>query len=391
MSRPRPVLLFVVNADWFFVSHRLQLAQACQRAGYEVHLCAGESEARQVVERAGVIFHPLSIDRGGTHPFHEAATIRSLFEVHRAVRPDIVHHVTIKPVLYGGLIARALAVPAVHSVSGLGYVFIQNAHDHPAKRVLRAGLERLYRLVFSEPRSRVVFQNPTDRAHFVDRGLVPLERTRLVAGSGVDAERFAECPLPPLDAPLVLLPARLLYDKGVGEFVAAARALRARHPTWRFVLAGRIDPGNPARIDEATVRSWVAEGTVEWWSDRGPLDMPGAYAAAALVVLPSYREGLPLAVAEAQCVGRAVVTADVPGCRDAIVDGETGWLVPARDTASLESTMERAILEVDELKRRSQNAAKFACATFAQRRIFEELLSIYSELGVPGAASTLAT
>lgn len=344
-------------------------------------MCAGESEARSVIEAEGFVFHPLEIDRGGTNPLRDGKTLRALGAVYRRVKPDLVHHVTIKPVLYGGICARFLGIPAVHAVSGLGYVFIQNQGDGRAKLVLRHVLERVYRFVFSAKRARVIFQNSSDRAQFVERGLVAQSKTRLVPGSGVDPNRFRATPLPE-GPPILLLPARLLFDKGLQEFVDAARALRARHPEWRFVLAGRIDPGNPAAATESVVRGWVDEGVVEWWTGLGPEEMPAAYARASLVVLPSYREGLPLAVAEAAACGRAVVTTDVPGCRDAIVPERTGWLVPARDAVALERTIELALSARTELVRRSVEAAAFARERFSSAAIHEAILSIYQELDV---------
>ncbi len=373
-------LVVVVNADWFFVSHRLRLGAACRDAGYDVHVCAGESEARATIEAEGFTFHPLPIDRGGTNPRRDAKTIAALFSLYRRLRPDVVHHVTIKPVLYGSLAARAVGVPAiVNAVSGLGYVFIPRERPSVRHALLRGALENTYRVALGAPHCRVIFQNESDRARFVESRLVDEKRTVIIHGSGVDANRFGPSPLPEGN-PLVVLPARLLWDKGVGEFVEAARALKKQRPEVRFALVGRVDPGNPASVPEPTVTSWVREGIVEWWGSVPVADMPSVYRQASLVVLPSYREGLPLVLAEAAASGRACVTTDVPGCRDALLPNETGWLVPDRDAKSLASAILLALSDRQVLEQRSAAAVRFANMRFRQERVFEETLRIYDEL-----------
>jgi glycosyltransferase involved in cell wall biosynthesis len=381
--RPRR-LLFVVNADWFFVSHRLQLARACLDAGYEVALCAGESDARARVEREGIRFFPLPIDRGGTHPLRDAGTLASLVRTYRAFLPDLVHHVTIKPVLYGSMAARAVGVRGiVNAVSGLGYAFIPRAgerrHRAALRGALRSALRAAYRVALSGARTRVIFQNEDDRDTFTSSGLVERERTRLIRGSGVDLQRFVATPLPE-GAPLVLMPSRLLSDKGVGELVEAARALKPRHPHARFVLLGRIDPGNPAAFRAEQVQSWVAEGVVEWWPAASHADMPEQYRQAHVVVLPSYREGLPLALAEAAASARAVITTDVPGCRDTVLDDETGWLVPARDHRSLERALDAALSDRAGLVRRGLAGRRLAEERFDLREVIARTHATYDEL-----------
>ncbi len=373
-------VLFVVNADWFFVSHRLGLARAVREAGYDVLVCAGQSEAAEVIRDEGFEFHPLPIERGGTNPLKDAVTIGALAGLYRRIRPDIVHHVTVKPVLYGSAVARSLGVRGiVNAVSGLGYAFIER--DTPSKRhaALRLGITTAYRFALGAKNSRVIFQNRDDCERFVQGGLVKRERTRLIPGSGVDTLRFSPTPLPQ-GVPIALLPARLLWDKGVGEFVEAARQLRSEGLPARFVLVGRVDPGNPASISLDTVEKWVAEGVVEWWGEKRPHEMPDVYGKASVVVLPSYREGLPLALAEAAACGRAVITSDVPGCRDTVDSRTTGWLVEVRSAPALAKCLGTALRHPDELERRGAAAASFARGKFRQERVFSDTLRIYDEL-----------
>lgn len=381
-SSARPRLLFVVNADWFFASHRLSLGRACIEAGFDVFLCAGASDekARREIEAAGIRFSPLPIERGGTRPTQELRTVAALVRVYRAIRPDIVHHVTIKPVVYGSVVARALgARGVVNAVTGLGYAFIPRAEDGVTHRALRRSLWFAYRAALDGRRTRVIFQNEEDRGTFVDRGLVARQRTVVVPGSGVDFSAFAPTPLP--DGPFVaLMPARLLLDKGVVEFVEAAQRLRLRWSDARFVLLGRIDPDNPAAIRQEKVEEWVRSGVVEWWGHREHQEMPAALARAHVVVLPSYREGLPLALAEAAAAGRACITTDVAGCRDTVRDGETGWLVPARDSLAVERALEEALGDRSETERRGRLAAAFARERFGIDSVVARTLSVYRDL-----------
>ncbi len=378
----KPRLLFVVNVDWFFVSHRLALANACREAGYDVHVCAGETQSRGLIEQAGFEFHALPIDRGGTHPGRDLKTLRYLFTLYRNLRPSLVHHVTVKPVLYGGLAAKILRIPAVAAVSGLGYAFIPQEHEGTTRRLLKHSLKRLYKVALSSANCRVIFQNPADRDLFTNWKLVNKEKTVILPGSGVDLSRFVHSPLPH-GPPIVLLPARLLWDKGVREFVKAAAIVQKKFPTARFALVGRLDSENPAAIKKTELDSWLETGAIEWWGAAASAEMPAIYKKATLVVLPSYREGLALVLPEAGATGRAVVTTDVPGCRDAIIPGQTGWLVPARSVAPLAAAIIEALEDYEELQRRSLAAYQLAKDSFRQEIVFEATISQYKQLGVP--------
>jgi glycosyltransferase involved in cell wall biosynthesis len=376
----RPRLLFVVNADWFFLSHRLPLARACAAAGFDVGVCAGDTGNGPTIEAEGFRFIPLRIERGGTRPVEELFTAANLARAYLAFRPDIVHHVTIKPVLYGSIAARALGVRGiVNAVSGLGYVFIPRAEDRLRNRVLRRALWTAYRVALDGKQTRVIFQNEDDRSTFVGKKLVRPERTALVRGSGVDFRRFPSVPLP--DGPFTaVLPARLLWDKGIGEFVDAATRLKRRWPDARFVLLGRIDHGNPAAIDQPRVDEWVKSGVVEWWGSIEHAAMPDAYGRAHVVVLPSYREGLPLALAEAAAMGRPCITTDVPGCRDVVAHEETGWLVPARDSVGLENALESALSSPERLAAMGRAGTRLAEERFGLDAVIRRTLSLYAEL-----------
>jgi glycosyltransferase involved in cell wall biosynthesis len=373
-----PRAIFLVNYDWFFVSHRLALGEALRDAGFDVAVAALQTGAHEAIERAGLRFHPMPFEPGGRNPAQEARTLAAITALYRNERPDLVHQVTVKAVLYGSLAARALGVPAVvNAISGLGYVFIERPEDRAPQKALRMAVKSTYRVALSNPRSRTIFQNPDDRATFEEARLIRRERTVMIRGSGVDTDRFQATPLPE-GPPLAVLPARMLRDKGVEEFVNAARSLRGRFPGARFALVGGVDTQNPAGIPQATLEGWQREGVIEWWGHRK--DMPEIFRQAHLVVLPSYREGLPLALAEAASSARACIATDVPGCREVVRHGSTGWLVKARDSGALAEAMAEALGSREELERRGRAGRAMAEAELSRPAVIARTVALYREL-----------
>ncbi|ABE45881.1 glycosyltransferase family 4 protein [Polaromonas sp. JS666] len=368
-------LMFVVNVDWFFLSHRLPIALEAQRQGYQVHIATGLTDRLDELQRHGLVVHPLALDRSSVGLGNAWRTVAQLWRVFRAVRPDVVHLVTIKPVLLGGLVARLAGVPAVvAAVSGLGFVFM--AHGAKAK-VRRWLVGALYRVALGHRNLKVIFQNPDDLRSLAKVADLPDSRVTMIRGSGVDLERYIPQPLPG-GVPVVVLAARLLADKGVLEFVQAARLLKQRGCHARFALVGTVDPANPTSFTQAEVDAWVTEGVVEWWGHRS--DMPQVLVAAQLVVLPSYREGLPKVLLEAAACGRAVVTTDVPGCRDAIDPGVTGVLVPVCNAAALADAMEVLINSPARCQAMGDAGRALAESAFDERQVVAAHLRIYQEL-----------
>ncbi len=370
--RPAPILLYVVNVDWFFVSHRLPIALAAQQLGYRVHVATGVTGRRAELEAHGLVVHPIPIDRGASGPVGAWRMAVAIWQVLRAVRPDLVHLVTIKPVLFGGLAARLAGIGSVvAAVSGLGYVFVARGPWAAVRRVL---ISAWYRLVFSNRNVVVIFQNTDDREQLSRATHLAPARCELIRGSGVNLGEYVLQPQP-AGVPLVLLAARLLADKGVREFVQAAIMLRRQGCAARFVLVGDVDPANPASLEQSELDAWSRDQVVECWGHRS--DMPLVLAQARLVVLPSYREGMPKVLLEAAACGRAVVTTDVPGCRDAIEPGVTGVLVPPRDADALARAI-RALLE-DEARCRAMGLAARALAEreFDVRRVVARHLELY--------------
>ena len=368
-------LLFVVNTPGFFISHRLPVAEGARQAGFEVHVATGFGEACQQIIDAGFKHHLLPISRSGKNPWAELVCIVSLCRLMRKVRPVLVHLVTIKPVLYGGVAARFTGVRCVvAAVSGLGSVFIAQGKK---AAVLRGVIKLLYRLAFGHRNLKVIFQNPDDCDALVKLNTLSISQAKLIRGSGVS---LADYPFvaEPSGSPVVAMAARLLKDKGVGEFVAAARLLKQRGVDARFWLIGDPDPGNPATVTEAEMCVWKEEGAVELFGYRK--DIAQLFALSNIVVLPSYREGLPKVLVEAAACGRAVVTTDVPGCRDAIEEGKTGLLVPVRSVDALSDAIEHLIIDASLRQQFGQAGRHLAEREFAIERIVDAHLTVYAQL-----------
>jgi glycosyltransferase involved in cell wall biosynthesis len=381
-GRPHRVI-FVVNDAPFFLSHRLPLAEGARRAGYEVHIATPDHPARWAIMEQGFEFHPIPMSRSGAGLVGEFRTLRALFGLYRALQPDLVHHVTHKPVLYGSVAARVLGVPAVvNAVSGLGYAFIAEGAVAEVRRRLMLAL---YRVALGHPNSGVIFQNPDDVALFRAAKALSGARVVLIPGSGVDLDQFYPVPEPE-GCPVIVLPARMLWDKGVGDFVEAIRILKGRGVEVRALLVGDPDPGNPRSVDRERLIGWAREGIVEWLGHQ--TDMPRVLAHCHIVCLPSsYREGVPKTLLEAAAAGRPVVTTDVPGCRDVVRDGENGLVVPPREPALLAQALE-ALLGDRTLRLQfgASNRAR-AVVEFGVDRVVEGTIDLYRELlpsRVPG-------
>jgi len=370
----RPHLLFLVTEDWYFCSHRLPLARAALNAGFKVTVVTRVRRHAAQIREAGLELIALSMSRRSANPLRELATLREIISIYRSTRPDIVHHVALKPVLYGSVAAR-LAGPTrvVNALAGLGYLF--SSTDKRA-RLLRPVIETGFRLLFRSPGTRVIVQNPDDQAWITGR-IVERSRTVVIRGSGVDLSRF-----PPMTEPdgasLVVMPARLLRDKGVMEFVDAARMLRADGIAARFALVGDPDPENLAAIPHTQVEAWRREGVVECWGWRE--DMPEVFRQAHVVCLPSYREGLPKALIEAAATGRALVTCDVPGCREVVRDGDNGLLVPPRNSDALARALRTLIGDRDLRRSMARRSRERAVAEFSLDRVTADTLALYRSL-----------
>jgi glycosyltransferase involved in cell wall biosynthesis len=370
-GRKKPKLLFVVTEDWYFVSHRLQLAVAACEAGFEVALATRVKKHGDIIRRAGISLIPFELSRRAGNPLLE---LMGLFFLYRRERPDIVCHVALKPVFLGGLAGRLAGVRAqVNAVAGLGWLFIsQGRMARWLSLLIRLILARL----LSAPRCRVVVQNPDDAELLKEAGMTE-SHLRMIRGAGVDTYEF----LPSSESPepvCVVLASRVLWDKGVGEFVEAARQLKKDGVKARFVLVGDPDPDNPAAVPDATLHAWQKEKVVEWWGHRD--DMVTVFHAAHVVCLPSYREGLPKVLLEAASCGLPIVTTDVPGCREVVREGENGLLVPARDAKALSDALLRLIKNPELRAEMGHSSREIVLREFSSEKVIAQTLDLYEEL-----------
>lgn len=374
------ILLFA-NTDWYLYNFRRSLAQALAAAGHEVLLVSPPGPFGEQLQALGLRWLPAPMERRSLNPAREFALIWWLRRLMIQEEVDLVHGFTIKCVVYGALAARWAGVTArVNAITGLGYVF--TSRDLMA-RLLRPLVRVAFRLALGGEQARLVVQNPDDAALFCQAGLVEPERVRLILGSGVNCERFSPVATisdqRQVEGPVrVLLPARLLWDKGLAELVEAARLLREKGRPIHLLLAGEPDAGNPGEIPRAQLRLWEEEKLLDWLGHVK--DMPALYRTVDLVVLPSYREGLPKGLIEAAACGLPLVTTDVPGCREVVTDGVEGLLVPARDPAALAEAIGRLAADPELRKRMGIAARAKALACFDERIVISQVLAVYCEL-----------
>jgi len=376
-----PHVLFVVNEAAFFESHRAVLAAALRARGARVSLLAPRDAAFSRLEASGVSCIDWNLRTRSRAPRDEARAVLDAIAKVRIARPDIVHCVTIKGMLYGGIAARAANVRStVYAVSGLGTMFTDAREAGMRTRSMRAVLVAAYRGLMGYSRARVIVQNEEDRDTLLRWQATSPSQITLVHGSGVDLDRFAVAPWPTTSPPIVLHPARLLRNKGIEEMVEAALLLRSKGSKARIVLAGGLREDHPEGIARATVESWVASGAVEWLGEVAKSEMPAWFARASVVALASHREGLPLALIEASASGRPCVTTDVPGCRQVVVHGQTGWIVPVRSAPALAEALHEALSDTAEAARRGTAARQRAEQMYGTEQVIGAQLGVYRQL-----------
>ncbi|MCU4499507.1 glycosyltransferase family 4 protein [Acinetobacter radioresistens] len=369
------IIAYIVNVDWFFISHRLPIALEALTQGHEVHIFAKDTGRMSYLESLGLKVHPINLARGSINPFSSFKLLSDLKNKLKKIKPDVVHLVTIKPVLIGGLASILAKVPSiVYAISGLGFIFTNTMLK---AKILRLGIIPLYRLALSAKNKTVIVQNLDDLRILRQYVAIPESQTILIPGSGVDLKQFDFQPLP-LKNKIVLMACRLLADKGVYEFHKSAQLLKEKYSDVRFVLVGGIDSDNPASLTEQELNEWVQKGDLEWWGHQS--NMPEVLSQATIVVLPSYREGMPKVLLEAQALGRPIVTTDVPGCREAIENGKTGFLAQVKDEHSLANAIEKMIINDELCLEFSRNARALAEHKFDIKQVVKTHMNIYENL-----------
>lgn len=368
-------LFFVANVDWFFMSHRLPLALEALKEGDKVWLLTADTGRKQEIEALGIRFLTIPFKRSGRNPLHELRCLWLLCKYYRRYRPDVIHHITLKAALLGSLAAKlTFSRGVVNAISGLGYNFT-DGRDGLLQKIVRL----LIRTAFRSRRFSFILQNPDDVKTIRELHLVPPSHIHLIKGSGVDLEVFSYMPPYPKEKLHVLFPARILLDKGVMEFIEAAKSIREEAKgKVLFVLAGDCDRENLAVLREENLLPLLEQGYIEWIGFQK--NMLPVYQQSDIVVLPSYREGLPKSLIEACAVGRPVVTTDVPGCRECVREGWNGFLVPAKDSGALVKSLLQLIKDGELRVLFGQNSRKLAEQEFSLTAVIEKHREIYTEL-----------
>ena len=376
MPGDAPKLLYVVNIPRFFLSHRMPLALAARQSGYDVQVATSvqDSDSVKSILDQDLRLHPIPLSQHGMNPLSELRTINALRRLYSGLKPDLIHHISIKPVLYGGIAARLTRRRAiVHAMSGLGYVFVSG--DLRAS-LLRRVTRPLFRSVTAGARNRMIFQNADDQKFFLKHGMISGEKALLIRGSGVDENVFTPQAEPLDELPVVLFAGRLLWQKGIGDFVEVARRLRGRA---RFRVVGYEEATSPLSVPAARLRAWADEGLIEWLGKRD--DMPQVYAGSNIVCLPStYGEGVPKVLIEAAACARVCVTTNTPGCRDIVRHGENGLLLPPGDIDGLATALERLIREPALRQKMGAKGRQIVLEDFTLRQVIDETLGLYQEL-----------
>ena len=364
-------LLFIAPNAEFFISHRLEIAKCALKEGYRVGIACPYSDAVDDLINLDFEYFQISMKRGSINPVVEIQTLCSVRKAIQTFRPSVVHLITSKPIVYGGLICRIHKIPCVAAVSGLGHVFVS---DTWKARILRRLIVLAYRLSLNHSTCHVIFQNTSDKAVFKNSGILRKNTSSLIPGCGVDLKKIQRHPLPEGQT-VVSLPARLIAEKGVREFINAVKILKTNGIEARFQLLGKPDPCNPSSISEDEIQMWVDSGAVEWSGFVS--DMNQALRDTHIVVLPSYREGFPKTLVDAAAAGRVSITTDVPGCKDAIKLGETGFLVPCRDAVALAERLQLIIQDREMQEHMGVAARKHAEEYFDVNYICRLHLEIY--------------
>ncbi len=381
MRPQRPRLLFIVTEDWAFLRHRLPMARAALDMGFDVAVATRVSEHTDAIQALGFTVFHTPVERAGLSPIGDLRYLARLICTLRRFRPQLIHNVAAKPVLYGTLAARLCARGArvINAFTGLGILFTDDGAKRSLKSRLLSGLlVGMLRRLCGNKQVHMLVQNDDDLSFLAARGIGRAGHLHLIPGSGVDLAAFPVTPEPPTPPVRAVLVGRLLKTKGVEEFVQAAGILKDRGRDIHMVLVGAPDPGNPTTVTRGQIDAWVAEGLVEWTGERN--DIAAVWASAHIAVLPSYREGLPKSLLEAAASARPLIATDVPGCRALVRDGENGLLVPARNAAALADAIDRLAADGD--LRRAYGAAARADveARLSQAKIGAAIQTLYRQV-----------
>lgn len=378
MNTPPKKLFIVVNVDWFFLSHRLPIALAAKEKGYDVTILCADTGKKAEIINAGLKHIHLPLSRSGMNIFAEIGLIYHLSKTYFKERPDVIHHVTLKPVIYGSIASRFYKHGfVVNAISGLGYNF-----THDRKSFKQTLINHLMKHSLKSDRFQFIFQNLDDIKLLQERTIhVKNHQINIIKGSGIDLDQFTYCEERIEPVQMVVLSARLLYDKGIIEFIKAAKLLKSEFINKvKFIIAGNIDKDNPATIPQSEINKHTDGKYIEWIGFEP--NMKQLLINSSIVVLPSYREGLPKSLIEAAAIGRPIVTTNAPGCKDCVIDGYNGYKVPVKDHVMLADKIRTLLLSPELRKEMGHNSRIFAENNFDIDEVVNKTLNIYETNGL---------
>lgn len=369
-------ILFFITEDWYFWSHRLSLARAFKKAGFEVLIASRIHKHRNLIEKEGFKLIPIRLVRKSKNIFHEFVSFLEIIKIYRKERPDMVYHVSIKPVMFGSWAAKIAGIPLiVNAVTGLGYAFTGKGIK---VWLLSYTIKFIYHLIYAWKNVYAIFQNPEDMNFFINSNIIKRERTILIRGVGADTSLFVSRPERD-DTPVIMLAARLLWNKGVGDFVETSKIIRGNGISFRAVLVGLPDHENPESIPEEILKGWHSDGIIEWWGFKE--DMPQTLALSNIIVLPTtYGEGVPKILIEAASCGRAIIATDVPGCREIVCHNKNGFLVPPHDTLALSKAIILLLENKDLRKKMGQRGREIVMKEFSEEIINKQTIAFFDKV-----------
>jgi len=370
-------ILFIVSEDWYFVSHRFNLAKEAISKGYEVSLLTNVNSHKNEIESAGINLLPWSLQRNSFNPIKEIRSIIQIISAINFIQPSLVHSVALKPILYSSIASKFSCVKSiVFAFAGLGYLFTSNKF---LIKIGRLPVVISLRLLLNNDNSNFIFQNQDDIDIFLTLKIAKESNINLIPGSGVDTNRFFPDFQKVRDSvPIIILPARLLWDKGIGDFVEAAKILRDKDFNARFVLVGQFDPHNPANIPQSKIDEWVRNKIIEYWGFQE--NMPKILNQSTIVCLPSYREGFPKVLLEAASCSKPIIATDVPGCRQAVHHNKNGLLVPLRNPKLLAGSIEKMVNDKDLCEKMGEAGLKRVHSELSQEIISKKTFSIWEKI-----------